>query len=82
TYSRLAAIEAALPVASKTTGRATVGLRQDLDAKPLGERASVVGNIPSGAIDRLKDSLADRFYVVLEGKGVVSPEKVRPKPVK
>ncbi|HZY46880.1 MAG TPA: CRTAC1 family protein, partial [Candidatus Bathyarchaeia archaeon] len=37
---------------------------------------------PSGAVDRLKDLSADRFYAVLEGKGVVPPEKIRPRPVK
>ena len=37
---------------------------------------------PSGAIDRLKDLPADKFYAVLEGKGVVSPEQIRPTLVK
>jgi len=37
---------------------------------------------PSGAIDVLKDLAADNFYGVLEGTGVVPPEKIRPSPVK
>jgi len=37
---------------------------------------------PSGAIDVLKDLAADNFYGVLEGTGVVPPQKIRPSPVK
>lgn len=37
---------------------------------------------PSGAIDTLKDLAADEFYSVLEGKGVVQADEIRPKPVK
>lgn len=33
---------------------------------------------PSGAVDNLKNLAADHFYSVLEGKGVVSPEQIRP----
>jgi hypothetical protein len=33
---------------------------------------------PSGAIEVLKDLPADRFYCVLEGQGIVPPEKIRP----
>lgn len=33
---------------------------------------------PSGAVDNLKNLAADHFYSVVEGKGVVSPEQVRP----
>jgi hypothetical protein len=33
---------------------------------------------PSGAIDRVGNLAADQFYSVLEGKGVVSPESIRP----
>ena len=33
---------------------------------------------PSGMIDTLKNLSADRFYAVLEGKGVVDREQVRP----
>ena len=33
---------------------------------------------PSGATDTLKDLAADKFYAVLEGKGIVPPEQVRP----
>jgi hypothetical protein len=33
---------------------------------------------PSGAIDTVKDLPADRFYSVLEGKGIVTPEQIRP----
>lgn len=35
---------------------------------------------PSGAIDQLKDLAVDKFYAVLEGKGVVPPEQIRPSP--
>jgi enediyne biosynthesis protein E4 len=34
---------------------------------------------PSGATDVIKDLAADQFYSVLEGKGIVSPEQIRPK---
>jgi hypothetical protein len=37
---------------------------------------------PSGAVDGLKDLDADKFYAVLEGKGVVPPEQIKPFPVK
>ena len=37
---------------------------------------------PSGATDFIKDLAADKFYAVLEGRGVVSPEQVRPSPLK
>lgn len=33
---------------------------------------------PSGAVDKLTNLAADRFYSVLEGSGVVPPEKARP----
>jgi len=33
---------------------------------------------PSGAIDTMKDLPADQFYAVLEGKGIVPPEQIRP----
>jgi hypothetical protein len=33
---------------------------------------------PSGAKDTVKDLPVDRFYAVLEGKGIVAPEHVRP----
>ena len=33
---------------------------------------------PSGKIETLKNLDADRFYCVLEGRGIVSPEKIRP----
>jgi hypothetical protein len=33
---------------------------------------------PSGSVDNLKDVPADKFYSVLEGKGIVSPEQIRP----
>jgi hypothetical protein len=36
---------------------------------------------PSGAVEVLKDLAADQFYSVLEGKGIVTPEAIRPKPV-
>src|SRR5450755_1271294 len=38
---------------------------------------------PSGATETLKDLPADSFYSVLEGKGVVPPEQIRPsKPIR
>jgi len=33
---------------------------------------------PSGTIDTLKNLAPDKFYAVLEGKGIVNPEQVRP----
>jgi hypothetical protein len=33
---------------------------------------------PSGKTEMLKDLEADHFYAVLEGSGVVSPERIRP----
>jgi hypothetical protein len=33
----------------------------------------------SGKIETLKDVAADKFYAVLEGEGIVPPEKIRPK---
>ena len=33
---------------------------------------------PSGTIDTLKGLAGDKFYAVLEGKGVVKPEEIRP----
>jgi len=33
---------------------------------------------PSGATETLKNLAADSFYAVLEGKGIVSPEQIRP----
>jgi hypothetical protein len=33
---------------------------------------------PSGATETLKNLAADNFYAVLEGKGIVSPEQIRP----
>lgn len=35
---------------------------------------------PSGAVDVLNDLEADHFYSVLEGKGIVTAEAIRPKP--
>jgi len=35
---------------------------------------------PSGATDIVKNVAADQFYSVLEGKGIVPPEQIRPKP--
>ena len=35
-------------------------------------------NWPSGAVDTVKDLQVDKFYAVLEGKGIVFPEQVRP----
>jgi hypothetical protein len=37
---------------------------------------------PSGLVERLTDLAADRFYNVLEGKGVVDPKVARPSPAK
>jgi hypothetical protein len=33
---------------------------------------------PSGSVDRLKNLVADKFYDVLEGKGLVAHEQIRP----
>jgi len=33
---------------------------------------------PSGKVEALKDLEADKFYAVLEGQGIVGPEKIRP----
>jgi enediyne biosynthesis protein E4 len=33
---------------------------------------------PSGKMETLKDLLADQFYAVLEGQGIVAAERVRP----
>ena len=33
---------------------------------------------PSGAVDTLRDLAADKFYSVLEGKGLVAAEEIRP----
>jgi enediyne biosynthesis protein E4 len=37
---------------------------------------------PSGQKETLKNLVADHFYSVLEGQGVVAPEKIRPAAVK
>jgi hypothetical protein len=37
---------------------------------------------PSGAVDEITDLAADKFYAVLEGKGIVPPEQIRPSPKK
>ena len=34
---------------------------------------------PSGKVDTIKDLAADKFYSILEGKGVVDPQEIRPK---
>jgi enediyne biosynthesis protein E4 len=33
---------------------------------------------PSGAIDNIKNLASDNFYSVLEGKGIVTPDQIRP----
>jgi hypothetical protein len=33
---------------------------------------------PSGKVETLKDLEVDKFYSVLEGQGIVPPEKIRP----
>jgi len=35
---------------------------------------------PSGVVDTLKDLEVDKFYYVLEQKGVVPPAQIRPSP--
>ena len=37
---------------------------------------------PSGATETIKDLASDKFYSVLEGKGVVPFEEIRPKAAK
>ena len=34
---------------------------------------------PSGVVDTIRNLAADKFYAVLEGKGIVPPDQVRPK---
>src|SRR3984893_7811375 len=50
------------------------------------EKATTIESVeirwPSGAMDRLKNLAVDQFYAVLEGKGIVPPEHIRPAPVK
>jgi hypothetical protein len=36
---------------------------------------------PSGKVDTAKDLEADKFYSVLEGKGIVDPKELKPKPL-
>ncbi len=36
---------------------------------------------PSRAIDVVKDLAADKFYAILEGKGIVPAEEIRPKAI-
>jgi hypothetical protein len=33
---------------------------------------------PSGKVEKLSNLAADRFYFLLEGQGIVPPEKIRP----
>jgi len=44
--------------------------------------ATTIDNVeirwPSGAVDRLKNLVVDKFYDVLEGKGLVAHEQIRP----
>ena len=35
---------------------------------------------PSGAVDQIGNLEVDRFYAVLEGQGIVSPDRIRPSP--
>jgi enediyne biosynthesis protein E4 len=37
---------------------------------------------PSGTVDTMTDLAADQYYSVLEGKGIVPAEQIRPQPVK
>jgi hypothetical protein len=34
---------------------------------------------PGGSSEVIKDLAADRFYAILEGKGIVAPDEVRPR---
>ena len=34
---------------------------------------------PGGSSEVVKDLAADRFYAILEGKGIVSPDEIRPR---
>jgi hypothetical protein len=34
---------------------------------------------PSGKVEALKDLEADKFYSILEGKGIVDPKELKPK---
>jgi hypothetical protein len=42
------------------------------------ERAEI--HWPSGQVDVLTDVAADRFYAVLEGKGIVPEREIAPRP--
>jgi hypothetical protein len=53
-------------------------LRVHFGLAKAAEVESVEIRWPSGAVDRLKDLDADKFYAVLEGKGIVPVEQVRP----
>jgi hypothetical protein len=50
------------------------------------DKAATIDSIeigwPSGTTDRLKNLAVDQFYAVLEGKGIVPAEQIRPGPVK
>ena len=35
---------------------------------------------PSGKVETIKDLAADKFYLILEGKGIVDPSELKPKP--
>jgi hypothetical protein len=53
-------------------------LRVHFGLGPASKIDSVEIHWPSGATESLKDLAADKFYSVLEGKGVVPFEQIRP----
>jgi hypothetical protein len=36
---------------------------------------------PGGTTEVVKDLAVDRFYAVLEGKGIVAPDQIHPRPI-
>ena len=53
-------------------------LRQHFGLGPATKIDSVEIRWPSGAVDILKNLQADKYYAVLEGKGVVPAEQIKP----
>ncbi|HEX9111476.1 MAG TPA: CRTAC1 family protein [Terriglobales bacterium] len=53
-------------------------LRVHFGLGPTSKVESVEIRWPSGATETLKNLAANNFYAVLEGKGIVSPEQIRP----
>jgi hypothetical protein len=54
-------------------------LRLHFGLGPATKIDSVEVHWPSGAVDRMGPLAADQFYAVLEGKGIVPADEIRPK---